>query len=262
MKSLTSGATVCDAARPAAAVDLKAMERMTSTFVLVPGAWHGGWAWHPVAQRLQAAGSDAVALTMPGLAAGDDRTGLRLEDAVSYLVSEIERRDLTDVVLVGHSWGGIPITAAAHRLPERVSKVIYYSAAVPVAEVSMNDENLPENAAYVRAAVEASPEGSVSVPFEAFQYVLMQDEPEALQRLVHDLLVPQPGGYMLDGLSAADAAPLTVPVAYVLAENDRALARPGAEFAARAGVEPILVPGSHESLLTHPDEIAKALLSA
>jgi pimeloyl-ACP methyl ester carboxylesterase len=57
---------------------------------------------------------------------------------------------------------------------------------------------------------------------------------------------------------------LGVPVAYVLSEDDRGLGRPdaGAKFAARLGVEPIMVPGSHESLLTHPDEVAEALLKA
>ena len=233
----------------------------TTTFVLIPGAWHGGWAWHPVAQRLHAAGHRAIALTLPGMAVGDDQTGLRLEDAVAYLVAEIERRDLSDVVLVGHSWGGLPITAAAHRLPGRISKVVYYSAMVPVQGASANDDNPPENAAYVRAAVEASPTGVVSIPFEIFRQVLIQDQPEAVQRLVHDLLVPQPGGYMLDPVDVPSVTTLGIPVAYLMAEDDRALARPGTEFAARIGQEPILVPGPHESLLTHPDELAKALLT-
>jgi hypothetical protein len=50
-----------------------------------------------------------------------------------------------------------------------------------------------------------------------------------------------------------------VPITYLLAEKDRALAAPGAELAARAGVEPILLPGTHETILTHPDDVAKAL---
>ena len=51
-------------------------------YVLVPGAWHGGWSWHPVGRRLRDSGHGATALTMPGLSLGDDPTGLRLSDAV------------------------------------------------------------------------------------------------------------------------------------------------------------------------------------
>ncbi|MGP2436946.1 alpha/beta fold hydrolase [Streptomyces sp. JW3] len=232
------------------------------TFVLVPGAWHGAWAWHGVAQRIQARGQQAFPLTMPGLAPGEDSSNLRMEDAVSHIVKEIERRNLHDVVLVGHSWGGAPITAVAHRIPERVAKVIYYSAFVPQRGVSMNDENLPENAAYVRAAIEASPNGTVGLSFELFQQFFMQGVPEAAQRLAFDLLLPHPGGYMLDALDVDPVTTLGIPAAYVLAEQDLALARPGAEFAARIGVAPIMVPGTHESLLTHPEELAEALLGA
>ena len=232
-----------------------------STFVLVPGAWHGGWAWNPVATRLRAAGHDALAVTMPGLSSGDDPRGLGMADAVAHLVTEIERRDLTDVVLVGHSWGGAPITAAAHQLPRRISAVIYYSAVVPERGVAMNDELSAENAAYARALIAGSPDGSMALPFEAFAQVLMQDQPEPLQRVVFDLLLPQPARYLPPPTHSRPAPPPGIRTAYVLAEDDRALARPGTEFAARIGVEPVLVPGTHESLLTHPDELAKALLT-
>ena len=117
---------------------------MTSTspvFVLVPGAWHGGWAWQPVARRLREAGCAAVTITLPGLADGDERGGLRLCDAVDHLVAEAGRRDLREVVLVGHSWGGYVITGAAHRLAGRLAKVVYYNAVVPARGTAMVDEN-------------------------------------------------------------------------------------------------------------------------
>lgn len=233
-----------------------------ATYVLIPGAWHGGWAWHPVAQRLRAAGHVALALTMPGLGDGDDPVGLRLQDAVAHVVGEIERQDLRDVVLVGHSWGALPATGAAHRLTGRVSKVVYCCAPVPVRGVPLNDETPPEIAAYVRSLLEASSDQTIMIPFETFAPVLMQDEPELAQRIVYDLLRPQPGAYMLDALDVDEVTTVGIAAAYVLAEDDRALPRPGAEFAARLGLEPIMVPGTHEALLTHPDEVTAALLSA
>lgn len=233
-----------------------------STFVLVPGAWHGGWVWHPVARRLRAAGHRAVALTLPGLADGDDPRGLRLRDAVAHVVGEVERRDLTDVVLVAHSWGGFPATGAAHRLGGRVTALVHVGAPVPVAGESQNDLVDPENREYARALAAATPDGTIALPFEAFAQLLMQDESELAQRIVFDQLLPQPGGYMDDPSEVGDVTTAGIRAAYVLPRGDRSLPRPGAEFAAQLGVEPIPVPGTHEALLTHPDAVAEALLAA
>jgi pimeloyl-ACP methyl ester carboxylesterase len=237
---------------------------MKSTFVLIPGAWHGAWVWRPVARRLRVAGHQAVTLTMPGLADGDDPTGLRLQDAVDHVVTEVVLRDLVDVTLVAHSWGGYPMTGAAHRLVSRLSKVIYYNAFVPARGKSTLDEVPPEQAELVRKLVESSPTRALDPSLEFVQLLLMQGESGPAQRLLLELLVPQPGKYGEDALDVPEVGTLGVPVAYVLSEDDRGLGRPdaGAKFAARLGVEPIMVPGSHESLLTHPDEVAEALLKA
>jgi pimeloyl-ACP methyl ester carboxylesterase len=228
------------------------------TYVLVPGAWQGGWAWQPVARRLRAAGHDAVTVTLPGLADGDVQTGLHLADTVDRVVDEIERRDLRDVVLVGHSWGGYPITGAAHRITDRLAKVIYFNAFVPARGVPFVDEN-QDYAAILRAAIDAAPDGTIAVPFEQVS-VLVPELPEAAQRLFHELLVPHPGAYFLEALHVDDVTTLNVPSAYVLSENDLALARPGEELAGRIGLTPQLVPGGHQSMLTYPDEVTEALL--
>lgn len=233
----------------------------TLSFVFVPGAWHGGWSWHPVGHRVRAAGHTALALTLPGLAMGDDPAELRLADAVDHIVTEIEKRDLRDVVLVGHSFAGIPMTGAAPRLAGRLARISFFSAFIPRRNESMADAMGPELAAYIRATVEASPDGTIGVEYEQFRALSMPDEPEPLQRLVFDQLVPQPGGYMLDALDVDGVDTLGVPITYVLADREGALAAPGDELAARVGVEAIMVPGTHEALLTHPDEVAKALVA-
>lgn len=232
----------------------------SSTYVLVPGAWQGAWSWQPVARRLRAAGHAAVAVTLPGLADGDSRAGLRLPDAVAWLVRETGRRGLDDVTLVAHSWGGYPVTGAAHELAPRVSKVIYYNAVVPARNVPMIEEN-QDYAVMLRAAIGASPDGSMSVVPEQVP-LLMPDQPEPVRRLFFELLLPQPGGYFLDALDVPDVSAAGIPAAYILSENDRALARPGAEFAARLGLTPVMVPGGHQSMLTHPDDVAAALMKA
>ena len=234
------------------------MTPTSPVFVLVPGAWHGGWAWQPVARRLREAGYTAVTITLPGLADGDERAGLRLSDAIDHVVAEVSRRDLSEVVLVGHSWGGYVITGAAHRLADRLAKVIYYNAVVPARGTAMVDENA-EYAALTRAAIEASPDGTISVIREQVP-MLVPDAEEQAQDLLFELLVPQPGGYFLDPIDVGDVTSLGIPAGYILSEDDRALARPGTEFAARIGLTPVMVPGGHESMLTRPDEVTKALL--
>lgn len=229
-------------------------------FVFVPGVNHGGWCWHPVGRRVRAAGHAAYALTLPGLAMGDDPTGLRLADAVDHIVHEVERRDLRDVVLVGHSFAGVPITGAVARIADRLAHLAFFSAFIPRRNESMAAALGPETAAWIRATVDSSPDGTVPLDFATFSGRLMQDEPEALQRLVFDQLTPQPGGYILDALDVDGLATHGLPITYLLAERDIALAAPGVELAARLGVEPIMVPGTHEAMLTHPDELAEALL--
>ncbi len=230
------------------------------TFVLVPGASLGGWSWYPVARLLRARGYRVVTPTLPGLSYGSSPAGLRLADAVDFVAGEVERRDLRDVVLVGHSLGGYPATGAAHRVADRVSHVIYYNAVVPARGVSMADENA-EIGQFVRASIAASPEGTVPFPLDAVRMVLMQDAPTELQHLVFAMMLPTPGGYMVDALDVPAVTEIGLDAAYVLGVDDRSLARPGAEFAARLGVEPLLVPGSHMALLTHPESVADAFVS-
>ncbi|GAA3116480.1 alpha/beta fold hydrolase [Nonomuraea salmonea] len=230
-----------------------------STFVLVPGAWQAGWVWQPVARRLRAAGHEAVTLTLPGLADGDRRDGRHLSETVDHVVAEIERRDLHDVVLVGHSWGGYPITGAAHRVAHRLARIVYYNAFVPARGVPFVDENA-EYAAIMRAAIDASPDGSVEVAFEQVP-VLVPELPEAARRIFHELLGPQPGAYFLEPLDVPDVTGLGKPLSYVLGADDHALARPGDELAARIGLTPTMVPGGHQGMLTYPDEVTRALLA-
>ena len=230
-------------------------------FVFVPGVNHGGWCWYPVGQRIRAAGHAVYPLTLPGLAMGDDPAGLRLADAVDFIVHEVERRNLHDVVLVGHSFAGIPITGAAPKIADRLAHLAFFSAFIPRRGESMADALGPEVTAWMRATADASPDGTIPLDFASFSTRLMQDEPAELQRLVFDQLTPQPSGFVLDSLDVDGLATLGVPITYLLAQDDIALAAPGAELAARLGVEPIMVPGTHEAMLTHPDEIASALLT-
>ena len=237
------------------------MNAYSNTYLLIPGAWHGGWAWRPVAERLRAAGHRAVCLTLPGLGDGDDPTGLRLHDAVDHVVREVERLDLAEVTMVAHSWGGYPMTGAAHRLRSRVAGVVYYSAFVPRRGVSLIEEN-PDGGAFLQGLIDASTDRTIRPNLAFVQGLFMQDVAEEAQRLVAGLLTPQPGDYMLDALDVPTVTEVGMSARYILSAEDHALPRPGSEFAARLGLEPVMVPGPHDGMLTHPDEVAKAILNS
>jgi pimeloyl-ACP methyl ester carboxylesterase len=106
---------------------------MTFPIVLVHGAWHGGWCWDKVRPRLEAAGHRVLAPSLTGLG---DREHLRdpvpsLATHVADIVNLVEAEELREVVLVGHSYGGMVITGAADALRGRVRHLVYLDAAVP-----------------------------------------------------------------------------------------------------------------------------------
>ncbi|UUX49559.1 alpha/beta fold hydrolase [Nisaea acidiphila] len=117
-----------------------------ATFVLVHGAWHGGWCWRRVADRLRAAGHDVFTPTLTGLA---DRSHLltpnvTLQTHVLDIANLLEWEDLNDVVLCGHSYGGMVITGAADRQSERIKSLVYVDAFVPGDGECAMDSRPPE----------------------------------------------------------------------------------------------------------------------
>ncbi|MCT9078443.1 alpha/beta fold hydrolase [Streptomyces fulvoviolaceus] len=102
-----------------------------TNYVLVAGAWLGAWAWDEVAAELRSAGHEAHALTLSGLA---ERQGVPAGQRthVQDIVDEVERLDLRDVVLVGHSYAGVPVGQAAERIGDRLSRVVFVDSNVPV----------------------------------------------------------------------------------------------------------------------------------
>ncbi|MGW7364452.1 alpha/beta fold hydrolase [Streptomyces sp. NPDC054841] len=99
-------------------------------FVLVAGAWLGSWAWDEVVPELRAAGHGTHPMTLSGLA---DKQGVPAgqQTHVQDIVDEVERHDLRDVVLVGHSYSGIPVGQAAERIGDRLTRVVFVDSSVP-----------------------------------------------------------------------------------------------------------------------------------
>src|SRR3712207_1095869 len=104
-----------------------------ATYVLVHGAWHGGWCWKRVMPLLRAAGHDVFAPTLTGLGERSHLAGpdVGLETHVQDVLGVLAYEDLEGVILVGHSLAGSVITPVAERAPGRVAQLVYLDAAVP-----------------------------------------------------------------------------------------------------------------------------------
>ncbi len=105
-----------------------------ATFILVPGAWHGSWTFEAVTPLLEAAGHTVHALTLTGLRPDDDDATVartNLDTHADDVVRLLETEQITDATLVGHSYGGMVISAAADRGAGRISRLVHLDAYVP-----------------------------------------------------------------------------------------------------------------------------------
>jgi pimeloyl-ACP methyl ester carboxylesterase len=116
------------------------------TYVFVHGAWHGGWCWNKLIPHIESAGYRALAVTLTGQ--GDRahliNPSIDLATHVTDVVSMVEMNDLTDVTLVGHSYGGLVICGAAERAWKRIRRLVYLDALVPRHGQSGFDLNSPQ----------------------------------------------------------------------------------------------------------------------
>jgi len=135
-----------------------------TTFVLVHGAWQGGWCWRYVRALLEQSGHQVYTPSLTGLGERKHlaRPDIDLDTHIADIVNLLEIEDLREVVLVGHSYGGMVITGAADRAPERIARLVYLDAFVPEDGKCTLDYVVPERAARMREEGERL--GSVAPP--------------------------------------------------------------------------------------------------
>ena len=112
-----------------------------ATFLICHGAWSAGWAWKKVRPLLRAAGHEVFTPTYTGLGerAHQSSRAVTLDTHIADVLGVIDCEDLKDIVLVGHSYGGMVATGVADRVPERIAKLVYLDAFVPGSGQSLND---------------------------------------------------------------------------------------------------------------------------
>jgi pimeloyl-ACP methyl ester carboxylesterase len=230
-----------------------------STFVLVHGAWHGGWVWQRVIPSLRGAGHEVHAPTLTGVS---DRAHLispsvGLSTHVQDVVALIEAHDLDDVVLVGHSYAGQVVTGVADRVPGRLARRVYLDAfAGRDGEAAI--DLLPETVAgHYRESV-AGPGFGWLIPVRSLG-VLGVTEQADLEWLA-PRLTPHPWLTYTEPLRLGGGGD-RVPAAYVECVDWMRVFQPHAERAAALGWPVHHLATGHEAMVTAPKELAELLLA-
>lgn len=228
-------------------------------FVLVHGVWHGGWCWSRVADILRARGHRVTTPTQTGLG---ERCHLLSPDItiqtfVDDIVQHLKFESAGNVILVGHSFGGIPITGAADVVPDRIAKLVYLDAIMLGTGETWFDL-LPEDMAKDRAELARKSSGGLSLPpAPADSFGVSRPEDIAF---VEARLTPHPFKTFTTALSLNNPIGNGLPAAYIRCTDPPY--RPAGVSLERAGklgwpVEEIAT--GHDAMVSEPLALADLL---
>ncbi|GAA1372718.1 alpha/beta fold hydrolase [Streptomyces beijiangensis] len=229
-------------------------------FVMVAGAWLGAWAWDEVVPELRAAGHGAHPLTLSGIAEKRDVQGAGQQTHVRDIVDEVERLDLRDVVLVGHSYAGVPVGQAAERIGDRLARVVFVDSNVPTDGESFS---LGWWQGQEKFEAELAANGGFWVPLAAEDFEGQGLTDEQIARIVAGA-TPQPGATVTE--PAVLERPLgALPATYIKClldggepSDDAAKLLAGSE----GRWELVRMDTGHWPMFSQPHELAQILLKA
>ena len=227
--------------------------------VLVHGSWHGAWCWRPVERLLRAAGREVFVPTLTGLA---DRAHLatrstNLSTHVDDVARLLELEELAHAVLVGHSYGGMVVTAAAAKAARRVEKIVYLDAMVPEPGQSGFDLFPPAIADRWRKKAQEKGDGWL-VPPTLDARAMGLDDPKQAAR-VDAKLTPMPLATFEEKLAFDAAALAKVERSYIRCGKFSGFG-PTAERVRKLGWPVRTLDCGHDAMLIAPEALAKLLL--
>ena len=239
-----------------------------ATFVLVHGAWHGGWCYRDTAQALRAAGQTVFTPTHTGVGDRSHQSAenITLETHIRDVCGCIEFEELNDVILCGHSYGGMVITGVADRMPDRIRSLVYLDAFVPENGESLidliNKALPPEGAAafvggFRGAALEGRSGLTQPIPAEVFNVA------QANRAWVDRRCRPQAlATFEMPALLSGGAAKVQQRL-YILADgwDPSPFRHFAAKFEGAPGWRVTKLASSHDVMVDLPNELARELLA-
>ncbi|MBL6455080.1 alpha/beta hydrolase [Belnapia sp. T6] len=236
---------------------------MGRTYVLLHGAFHGGWCWDAVADRLRAAGHRVTTPTQTGL--GERRhllsAAITLETFVTDLVEHMEAEEVEEAILVGHSFGGNAITGAADRIPHRIRHLVYLDAMV------LGDGDTPwgcmpaGQAEERRRAVMEQGGGIVAMPPPVAAFGVPEDHPRAAW--LRRRMTPHPAGTYRTPLHLRHPPGNGLPRSYIACTDPwyAPLAWARERVKTQPGWNWLEIATGHDAMVTAPEELARMLLA-
>lgn len=228
-------------------------------FVLVHGAWHGAWCWKRILPGLWAAGHRAFAVTLTGTGerAHQISPGIRLRTHIDDVAAVIEAEELSQAIVVGHSYAGMVITGVADRMPDRIGHLVYLDAVVPQPGESWSSGHPPQTQAQRREAIAAT--GAVP-PADPAVFGLVGEDAQWVARRQR----PHPGGVYDDTLQFDAVRVAALPRTFIdcnapalptiAVMRERVRQQPGWQ------VHEIAT--GHDPMISAPQELLQLLLSA
>lgn len=237
-----------------------------ATYVLVHGAWHTGELFEDVAAPIRAEGHTVHCPTLAGNRPGDPRSA-GLEAAIASLVSYLEQNDLSDIILLGHSYGGMVITGAADRVPERIRRIIYWNAFVPNDGECLTDMVPQQFADLFGALSAASSDTSMALPFPIWREGFMNDASLEEAEAAFSKLNPHPYATFTDPIRLKkNPAEMEMGKSYINCTDDGAMPHSlgwHPRLSEKLGLFRLIqIPGGHELCFTDPKALAAAIMRA
>jgi pimeloyl-ACP methyl ester carboxylesterase len=231
---------------------------MTTTFLLIHGAWHGGWAWRRVADRLKARGHIVFAPTLTGLGERAHllHPGINLSLHIADVLGVIKYERLDDFVLVGHSIGGCIISGVAEAVPDAIRSIVFVDAFIPDNGDAVIDLAQPVVQEVLQAALQR---GDTTVPVRDAAAFRVNENDRAW---VDSLAGPHPIATMTEKIRLTGARERIPKKTYIRASGypnmsfDEAYARVKADPTWRT----YEVPGGHDVMINEPDRLTEILL--
>ena len=236
-----------------------------STYVLVHGAWHTGKELEPVAAILQSAGHTVHTPTLLGNREGDAKD-VGLDAVIDSLVTYFSENELKNVVLMGHSFGGMVITGAADRLPSRsIRRLVYHNAFVPKSGESVNDM-LPSSFVELFEQIEAK-DGSISMPYPIWRDGFINDADAKLAKQAFKQLNPQSHKTFKDKIQLSqNPEDMKIAKSYLYCTEDTSIPHSlgwHPRLSEKLGFfRFVSCQGSHETLFTNPELLAEKIIQA
>jgi pimeloyl-ACP methyl ester carboxylesterase len=217
-----------------------------ATFVLVHGAWHGGWCWQRVADRLTAQGHRVFAPTLTGVGERShlDSPSVDLSTQIHDVVNEIRWKDLENVVLVGHSYGGMVISGVAEQVASKIASIVYLDAFVPADGQSLVDQG---------GKVDAGP---FTAPIPAAVFAVN----EADRAWVDSKMTPQSSACFTEKIKLTGAYQRIARKAFIGAKNFKGFATTLEKIRSDPSWKTWVVDCGHDVMIDKPDELTSILV--